>query len=133
MKARITRRMMHQYQRILANNACFMYPHFCASGTNLGRQIPGDGIEWAAYYFCKRWQGRCGYDAKKLQRTVLLSGNPEVAYVFARDIREASVCKLEKIVVEAGDPKWMRLFAQLPKARKKLLMDFAFLTETMSI
>lgn len=106
-----------------------MWPHPCTYGP----QTRGWGVEWAAYHFCKQWRGRGGYDSKKLQRMVINSGNPRVAYLFARDVPGASLDKLEKTVVEAGDPYWMKEFAKLPGARKKLLLDFAFLAETMSL
>ena len=126
---------MRHYQEILReakigrfHGVNHMWPHPCS----YGRQ-PDGGVEWAAYLFSKRWKSRTGYNLKRLQRIVILSGNAEVAYLFARDISGASLDKLEKVVVEAGDPKWMKLFANLPGARKKLLEAFAFLTETMSL
>jgi hypothetical protein len=132
MKPNITKKMKRHYDEILKrpkNGVSFMWPHPCAWLGN----VPRSGIEWAAYYFCKRWKSRKGYDAKKLQRFVILSGNPEVAYLYARDVPGASLDKLEKVVVESGSPELMRLFASLPGARKELLEDFAYLAETMNL
>jgi hypothetical protein len=128
-KSRLTRRMVQHYQSILRQNPCFMFPHPCS----YGQPIPRWGIEWAAYHFCKQWRGRGGYDSKKLQRMVINSGNPQVACLFARDVPGASLDKLEKVVVEAGEPHWMREFAKLPGSRKKFLESMAFIADTMNL
>lgn len=126
--------MMQQYQEILArpkDGPKHMYPHPCAWGYNHGRRRGwDDGLEWAAYHFCMRWGSRVGFNAKRLQRIVIESGNPEVAYKFARDVPGASIDKLERVVVEAGAPKWMWLYAKLPGARRRVLEGFAFIAET---
>lgn len=134
MKPKLTRRMRRHYDEILQRSphgVRHMWPHPCAFPGMFPPQYGGS--EWAAYMFCKRWKSRSGYNVKKLQRIVIVAGNPEVAYLFARDVPSACLDKLEKVVVEAGDPKWMKLFADLPGARKKILEDFAFLAETMAI
>lgn len=135
-KTAISRRVRAHYQDIVgqAPKLSRFYPHPCAFGSNYGwRRGWNDGLEWAAYLFSKEWKSRTGYNPKRLQRIVIVSGNPEVAYLYARDVPGASVDKLEKVVVEAGDPRWMRTFAQLPGARKRMLECYAFLADTMAL
>jgi hypothetical protein len=68
------------------------------------------------------WKVNNGKASLADEEEVLASGNPELAYRFARDVPGANIKKLEDIVVQ--DPYWSYLFAQdIPGANIRRLED----------
>mgnify|MGYP006958005027 CR=1 FL=1 len=135
-KARLTRRLKRQYQAVLKLDAYhWMYPcpGWRANPRYFNQQTrSGYDPAWGAWAFAKEWQNRQDVNIKRLQRIVIKSGNPYVAYAFARDVKEANVNRLQRLVIYSGDPDIMRIFANnIRGANQYLLNSLADVAEIM--
>jgi hypothetical protein len=137
-KARLTRRLKRQYQAVLELDAhSWMYPGPGWSNKNYHKYNKNRtnwdyDPAWGAWAFAKEWQNRQDVDIKRLQRIVIKSGNPYVAYAFARDVKEANINRLQRLVIYSGDPDIMRIFANnIRGANQYLLNSLADVAEIM--
>lgn len=137
-RARLTRRLKRQYQAVLALDAYhWMYP--CPGWKAKPRYFHqktsyGYDPAWGAWAFAKEWQSRQDVDIKRLQRIVIKSGNPYIAYAFARDVKEANIKRLQQMVIYSGDPDIMRIFADnILGANQHLLRSMADIAEIMVV
>lgn len=69
-----------------------------------------------------------------LQRIVISGHNPEMAYLWARDIPGASIKRLQQVVLEHGNLAQLRKFARdIPGANAPLLEKLALVQEVMAL
>lgn len=91
---------------------------------------PKNTMGRAAYNFARRWQSR-DIDIKRLQRIVIESGDPIAAYEFAKNVKEANVRRLGEVIIGHGSAELMRAFADnVPGAKASRLRDYADLHDT---
>jgi hypothetical protein len=126
-KPEMSRRIRRRYQAILlrdSNN----YDHISSWSWKHNR----NSHAWAAYIFYKQFGGRNGVDFHRLQRMVL-KGPGELILLWARDIKGANLKKCHAAILEKGDPKMLRMYAEaIPGARKEELENMAVIKEVLA-
>lgn len=134
-KPGLTKKVLREYNDILELSYAGYRKHRVLSYNGSRRQPHYPSIAWSAYFFAKRWQGR-SIDLKKLQRIVLTFGSPKCIYMFARDVEGANLRRLAHALIERGDPKLMREFADnidVIEADSRFLTGMAAVAEVMAL
>lgn len=126
-KPGLTKRLARYYREILSGradpDAWWLRGHYPPHYLNA----------MCAYSFAKRWQSR-DIDLMALQRIVISGHNPEMAYLWARDIPGASIKRLQQVVLEHGNLAQLRKFARdIPGANAPLLEKLALVQEVMAL
>lgn len=133
-RARLTKRLQHQYNSIIRRAASsWFYPHpYAGDGWS---RIPSNQDRqsaWQAYLFAKEWGGRAGVDVKRLEGLVCKGGDAECAYRFCMEVRGASVKRLQQVVILNGDARTIRKFAKnVPGANVPFLEAVILIAEVM--
>ncbi len=66
---------------------------------------------WAALHFYKQFSRCSGIDFNRLQRIVILDGDANCVYRWAKEVKGANTRKCQVRMMEIGTPEQMRKFA----------------------
>lgn len=135
-KARLSRRQRTRYLSLLReikkckkedrNQSMFPYDDW---------QYPkyvGHSIASVAYHWAKQWGCRKDVDIVKLQTAVCKFGNAKTIFLFAKNIPEANINKLQYEIIKRDDPYWIRMFAEhISNSKTEMLNRMANVAEIM--
>lgn len=137
-KARLTKKQKNDYVRIITTDPDkFQGKNWLPPGLGIDPKYKNhwgvsEFIEWAAWKFAKDFGGKKDVDINALQRVVIRSGNPLVAYYFAKEIPGANINKMQKVVSKSTDRDTIQKFMRIKGAHVPSLQARIDLMEVMN-
>src|ERR1700735_2180333 len=123
-KQEMSRRVRRHYLAILNGNGSSYCDNWKWWGGDCTKQNA-----WAAFFFFKQFGTRKDVDFYQLQK-IILKGEPELIYRFAKEIPRANIRKCQIELLERGSPVILRTFAKnIPGARKEEIEAMCLIME----
>jgi len=138
-KPRMTRKVERQYRKIINKDISVSRTiEYELPWGYLSRRVYKwsllNRVAYAALLFCKQYHGYEGVDFSRIQNLVLLHGNFETLYRWAREIPLADIKKSQRAAAKCGTSSEIRKFAMnVPGCNREFLLSVALVKEVMAL